>query len=352
MDLFDRVLELSHNTLLVHLRFLDAALNQLIPVAVDDLNLATDGQYMAFSPGHILWCYKNEPERTVRDHLHVLFHCVFRHMYVDSLIDRRCWDLACDIAAEYTIYKLQLKPAAAKREAWQVGFFDELIPQVGQLTAERIYRWLLDGKLPGEKLEEMENVFYADEHALWYTSQEDGEQESDKQSPAGSSPDEGDDQPDSQKQDDSSAPQEQPDGSMEERWSEIARRMQVDMETFSREKEDKAGGLIQNLREANRERYDYSHFLKKFAVRGEVVKINDDEFDYIYYTYGLKLYKNKEVKRIREFVIAIDTSGSVSGKLVQLFVQKTYNILKTTESFFSKINLHIIQCDADIQQDH
>ena len=59
----------------------------------------------------------------------------------------------------------------------------------------------------------------------------------------------------------------------------------------------------------------------------------------------------KEVKRIREFVIAIDTSGSTSGELVQKFVQKTYNILKSTESFFSKINLHIIQCDAEIQED-
>lgn len=58
----------------------------------------------------------------------------------------------------------------------------------------------------------------------------------------------------------------------------------------------------------------------------------------------------KDVKRIREFVIAIDTSGSTSGELVQKFVQKTYNILKSTESFFSKINLHIIQCDAEIQE--
>ena len=36
---------------------------------------------------------------------------------------------------------------------------------------------------------------------------------------------------------------------------------------------------------------------------------------------------------------------------MQRFVQKTYNILKSTESFFSKINLHIIQCDVDIQED-
>lgn len=32
-------------------------------------------------------------------------------------------------------------------------------------------------------------------------------------------------------------------------------------------------------------------------------------------------------------------------------MQKTYSILKSTESFFRKINLHIIQCDADVQED-
>ena len=54
---------------------------------------------------------------------------------------------------------------------------------------------------------------------------------------------------------------------------------------------------------------------------------------------------------MKEFVIAIDTSASTSGELVQRFVQKTYNILKQEESFFTKINLHIIQCDAAIQED-
>ena len=36
---------------------------------------------------------------------------------------------------------------------------------------------------------------------------------------------------------------------------------------------------------------------------------------------------------------------------MQAFLQKTYNILQSTESFFSHINVHIIQCDEDIQED-
>ena len=132
------------------------------------------------------------------------------------------------------------------------------------------------------------------------------------------------------------------------------------MENFAQGIGRDPGAMLQNLREVNREKYDYTEFLKKFAVMGEVMKTNPDEFDYVYYTYGLDLYGNmpliepleyKEVMRIREFVIAIDTSGSVSGELVQTFIQKTYNILKSTESFFSQVNLHIIQCDAEIQED-
>ena len=118
--------------------------------------------------------------------------------------------------------------------------------------------------------------------------------------------------------------------------------------------------MMQNLRSVNREKYDYTSFLKKFAVLGEAMKVNEDEFDYIYYTYGLEHYDNmpliepleyKEVKRIKEFVIAIDTSGSVVGEEVQMFLQKTFNILMQEDSYFARVNIHIIQCDAEIQED-
>ena len=84
--------------------------------------------------------------------------------------------------------------------------------------------------------------------------------------------------------------------------------------------------------------YDYSEFLRKFAAINETVKVSDDEFDYIYYNYGLQHYHKmpliepleyREDNRIRDFVIAIDTSGSVAGEEVQSFLQKTYGILRS-----------------------
>ena len=347
------VLRLSRNTLLVNLRFLDAALNQLEPLAVEGLTLATDGEALAYDPAHILRMYKDERETVTRAYLHMVLHGVFRHMFVHTLVDHHVWDLACDIAAEYVIAGLGLKAATTRRELLQKSVYAELQKEIKQLTAEKIYRYYLDKQLPPEKLSELRGAFYADDHRLWYMSEAERALALGRPISVSVSPEESNGEGESESLSVGVS-------AVEARWSEISRRMQMDMETFSKQQGDRAGNLMQNLREVNRERYDYTSFLKKFAVRGEVMRVSDEEFDYVYYTYGLRLYKKmplieplkyKEVKRIREFVIAIDTSGSVAGEQVQSFLQKTYNILKSSESFFSKINVHIIQCDATIQED-
>jgi len=88
--------------------------------------------------------------------------------------------------------------------------------------------------------------------------------------------------------------------------------------------------------------------------------IDQDSFDYIYYTYGMEHYDRmpliepleyRETDRIREFVIALDTSGSCQGAVVERFLRKTYSILKSSNDFFETVNIHIIQCDAKVQED-
>lgn len=118
--------------------------------------------------------------------------------------------------------------------------------------------------------------------------------------------------------------------------------------------------MVSQLEDAAHERVDYSEFLRQFAIPGEVLKASEEEFDYIFYTYGLNLYGNlpliepleyREEKRIREFVIVIDTSGSVQGELVRRFITVTFDVLKSTEAFFEKVHIRIIQCDAQVQSD-
>ena len=98
----------------------------------------------------------------------------------------------------------------------------------------------------------------------------------------------------------------------------------------------------------------------RFAVPREVMAVDGDAFDYIFYTYGLQLYGNmplveppetKEEKRIEDFVIAVDTSMSTSGELVRQFLACTYAILRSTETFTRKVNIRILQCDDQVRAD-
>ena len=363
------VLILSRNTLLVNLRFMDAALSQFELISCGKDTFLTDGKHLIYNPKHILWLYKSEKEIVTRGYLHIVLHCIFRHMYGALNMNQDVWNLACDIAVEAIIAELDLRSTAAMRGNEQKKTLDELKKKIGKLTAEKIYRCFMDQCIERSEIAKIRSQFYVDNHELWYwttdkanaeslNSGERGNQKAktgvqascDDSSSKGNSGN-----PGSQDVADASNAS----SSQAQTWKKIAERMQVELEVLQKKRGDTPGSMMQNLLEVNRERYDYTEFLRKFAVRSEIMKINDDEFDYIYYTYGLELYEKmpliepleyKETKRIREFVIAIDTSGSVMGEEVQCFVQKTYNVLKSTESFSSRINLHIIQCDADIQE--
>ena len=354
------ILKLSRNTLLVNLRFLDTAMSMFSYVCCPDGiiprtdislggGLATDGKSIYYEPKWVLKRYRNEKEAVVRDYLHMVFHCVFHHAFVSTLVDIPRWDLACDIAAEAAIEDLKIHCAAAKRSAEQQSLISTLRKEVKQLSAEKIYAWLREEKYSDAHMRQLRSDFLADSHDIWYLRTITLE----AQGRNGSNLANGDSNTAAMQAGNLSA--------LKEEWENIARRMQTDMETFSKLQGERAGSMMQSLRAVTREKYDYADFLRRFSMLGEVMKVNDDEFDYIFYTYGMQLYENmpliepleyKEVKRIREFVITIDTSGSVAGDTVQRFLNKTYNILKQQETFFTRINLHIIQCDAEIQEDY
>ena len=435
------IMVLARNTLIANLRFLDIALCQFkfIPSEVD--TFATEGERVYFNPVWIIKRYLDEKDVFMRDYLHMVFHCIFKHMFIGKNVNHDYWHLACDMAVEFSITELNINCVKTKRELAQQPTYEKLKANVKLLTAEKLYNYLINANLSAEELSQLHDLFYVDNHLLWFDpndneedkkpqeNKQDNEESKEEDNEESSSNDqtesleseeneateeehendlelEGDGTSQNsgqQKTDTAQATDEQSNGdkvkgsdtkdsregshqyqgensgtgdlnsngdnlpevetSKEElakKWQDIAKRVEVDLETFSKSVGDEAQAFSQNVKEVNREKYDYTTFLRKFARLGETLKLNEDEFDYIYYTYGLQLYKKvpliepleyKDVNKIKEFVIAIDTSGSVSGEVAQTFIKKTYNILKSTESFFSRINLHIIQCDAQIQED-
>ena len=142
-----------------------------------------------------------------------------------------------------------------------------------------------------------------------------------------------------------------------EQWKSAAYEMGVQLDAYAKLWGVEGANLAMNLRAVTREKQDYREFLRKFARMGEQIRVNDDEFDYVYYCYGLKRYGNLpliepleyvEERRIRDFVIAIDTSASTKDGLVRRFIEKTYAILSQETSFFADMNVLIVQCDAAI----
>ena len=338
------ILQLAHASLLIHLRFMERALCALSFEPMPKGTIATDGRGFRYAPRHVLLRCRAEREAPARDYLHCVLHCVFRHMYLHAKVERRAWSLACDMVVENLIAELNVRAAVTARQPEQQTALAPLREAVRPFTAEKLYRHFLNHPLPEDEMQRLEALFLADDHTAWFPSDDKDENGQNQRS---------EDSPDIPEPN-------APPLESEQDWRDVADSIEEDLKTFSREAGDAAGELRKALKAVNREKHDYAAFLKKFAARGEVMRLDPAEFDYIYYTYGLRLYRNvpliepleyREETRIRSFVIAIDTSGSVSDALVQAFLQKTFNILKASESFFTRVEVHILQCDMQIQED-
>lgn len=170
------ILILSRNTLLVNLRFLDAALSQLALYPINSSTLLTDGKHILYNPRHVLESYRSGKEIPVRDYLHIVMHCVFRHMYMDPTLNRAYWDLACDIAVENVISELNLKAVAAPREQMQAEYIAAIKQELKYVTAEKIYSYLRQTVPDPKKIAEIRGRFYADNHEIWYMTGEEAEE--------------------------------------------------------------------------------------------------------------------------------------------------------------------------------
>ena len=366
-DLALEILNLSRNTLLVKLRFLEPALCQLPFISDPEATYETDGYGIYYGFVHVLRSYRIQKELIMRDYLHTVLHCLFHHPFIGPDVNSFAWDLACDIAVENVLTELSLNELDCSRTTEQEMICAKLAEHVSTLTAEHIYRFLCKENLSPEYLETLRDAFRADEHQLWYhhsnssddsTMDEtsDTDTKTEEEDHAADTPSSSSDEQDSKPE---LCPEESDSSALEELWDHIAEITEVDLETFSSKYGTKARQLLSNLNECTDHPVDYSDFLRKFTVLGEEMCLNDEDFDYIYYTYGLQLYHDipliepleyKELKKIREFVIAIDTSASVQGDLIESFVRQTWQILKQKETFFRQMRLYILQCDCELQQ--
>ena len=324
-ELGAEVLGISRNELYLNMRFMDVALARFRFIPWNQgKGLGTDGAAIYFAPMTLLRMYKSSRTAVCRAYLHMTFHCLFAHVFDTGGREEALWDIACDIAVEYLMDSLYLHCTYRHASPLRKKVYRAVKENMKAASAQGIYR-MLKGQEQEWNLGALYAEFYVDDHSIW-------REEGSKQG----------------------LPQ------RKQQWDETREQMQTEMETFAKDSAEDAPELYEQIRAGNRERYDYRDFLRKFAVLREEMKVDMDSFDYIFYNYGLSVYGNmpliepqetKESVKIEEFVIVIDTSMSCKGELVKNFLEQTYAILSGSESFFTKIHIHIIQCDDKVRQD-
>lgn len=341
------ILRAARDELYLGMRFLDVALSSFSYQMDGSIHgFGTDGREIYFQPQMLGGLYKENRILVNRGYLHMVFHCTFRHFAwrgagrnigtghsagennadSEKTIEERLRDLSCDIAVEHIIDGMNYRSIRFSRSLLRRETYRLLEKEGKTLNAQRIYKILSGWNLSEKDFVNLELEFRTDDHKYW----------------------------------ESKKPDQKPNPMLSRKWGEINDGIETDLETFSQEAGERDGDFLEQIKAENRSKYDYREFLRKFAVFHEELAVDDDSFDYNFYTYGLRLYGNmplieplesKEVKKVEEFVIVIDTSMSCSGEMVRKFLEETYGVLSENESFFTKINVHIIQCDEKVHTD-
>lgn len=323
-EMSEKILAFVREEIYLELPFLGIALSALEPKA--DVRLqafATEGEHLFFSPEQILRVFPKNSQYLDRMYLHTVLHCIFSHLWIAGQRQRELWGIACDIAVEHTIDGMNKGCTKRILTFLRKKIYQELQERGVGISAPQIYRYLQEKD--EELLQQIGREFFADDHVFW------------------------------PKEVQGQAPMSQ----AQKTWSKVARQTRMEQK---RRGEDAGEGeeLLAGQLKVQRSRRNYREFLRKFAVLREEVHCDEDTFDLTYYTYGLNLYGNmplvepvesREVQKIRDFVVVVDTSYSTNGTLVKNFLKETFQILRQEDSFFRRCRIHVLQCDDRVQRD-
>ena len=325
-ELGGEVLAESRTELMMAFRFLDTALWHL-PYRADEgfaAAIDTDGTAVSFGPLPLLARYMGEPHEVVRDYLHLLLHCVFRHPFDTDHPDATAWSLACDIVVEGIALEMVGLRWGSDLDAKRRRAIDEVLRHTETLNPFRVYRLIHEALETPQRGEELGvswatidawiALFYRDPHALWAcpregtgTSEsrraEEGRRspkgEGEGSSDANARPDEersdGDSSPDTEDgsragettgeakrteerdrakdESDEDAADSSDEKSAEERaWEEIAKQVEMALAEHQVKRGEGAGALALNLALATQPPIDYAEFLRKFATISEEIR--------------------------------------------------------------------------------
>lgn len=259
---------------------LDAAFATLVWDGSTALNSAgTDGEAIHCQPEWVLTQYARAPVIIRRLYLHMLLHCLFLHPFSSQT---NVSDLALDMAVEQIIACQKQNRLALPLDPIRENAFSVMgdVP----LSPQRVEALLSAGAFAATR-EALETAFTMDDHSLWRKSHS---------------------------------------AETERQWQAIATAA-AGAKRGSGRRGYMAGDGTEDIDFAHRRGRDYRSFLRRFMVTGEELELDSESFDLPFYNFSMSHYGNlpmlepleyKEVSRLEELVIAIDTSGSCSQEMV------------------------------------
>ncbi|MGN0978014.1 MAG: VWA-like domain-containing protein [Faecousia sp.] len=294
--------------------YLDSAFACLDWRLREEPGFLVDGKHLWFSAPGLLALYSREPETVRRGYLHMLLHCLFLHLFSPGDEDAAMWNLACDMAVEQLIER-----EASSRLVQKNPVRTDCLARLGEkpLAAEQILALLREDVFP-YSMEQLCAAFRFDDHSHWYQASSQG---------------------------------------IRSQWEQLLVAA-AGKKTGQGKRGSTSGSGEERVSIRDAGKYDYRTFLRRFTFLREEVELDLESFDYGFYNYGMEHYGSmpliepleyKEVRRLEELVIAIDTSGSCSAETVSRFLAETCAILTAQENFFRKMKVYFIQCDCLIQ---
>lgn len=370
-ELGSKILNASRTELFLSMRFMGSALDSLgYTIDLTTRTVGTDAVYIRFNPEFLMQLYLAKPIALNRLYVHMLLHCIFRHMFgIAAHEDRELYGLCADIAVEALIDGMEYKAIETTHSDFRNLWYEKLNKEVKVLTAERLYKYFSEQPPEYDEYMKLKAEFVKDDHSFWelLDDKENDSRDNGENPPQQGGPNQNSEPPedDGRQQNDSEQPPNMHNVAklpkeLEDEWKKKADRMKVEMEASGHEASDEYGSLLRTLKFVQKRRKSYRDFLKRFVVSHEETKIDPDSFDYGFYQYGMELYGNiplveeneyRESRKIKTLVIAIDTSASCQEKLVQRFLNETADILARRESFFMHSDILIMECDDRVQEE-
>mgnify|MGYP002765492211 FL=1 len=329
-SLADSMVALCRDDLLTSIKFTNRPLARLPHrIQMNRGGCMTDGREALFSPAFVLNNFKGARQVITRAYLHMIAHCLLRHPFPRADIDPLTWSVACDLSVGCVLGQLECDAITYKDDERDCRIA-EWAHRVEQPTAQAFYALLVREGLSQEELAKLEIAIGMDSHELWF------------EDPEGLDPDRSQTESDAQHE-------------LKQRWEEIATATEMDMQ---REHDTAPSTLTSQLRGAHASTMSLEELLQIYAAPHESMTLDDEEFDYIYYSYGLRELDGialvepleyRETPQIRDFCIAIDTSGSCSGPLVEAFASKACGMLLKSASVGDETRIWMVQCDSRVQ---